>query len=156
MDTHTAGGGFDTSTLMHRRQEPNTSNRIRSARHRRPPSEKALQRPIEPRVPHTGPPLAVASSPRRPRPWHGHENGTPTRNPDSYSHINGSESILPERAACRRHARRALPHAPPWPSCGHCIGFGTADEDAWCPTAQVVSDESRRTHANLIGRRGHE
>jgi len=32
----------------------------------------------------------------------------------------------------------------------------TADEDGWCPTAQVVSYESRRTHANLIGRRGHE
>ena len=42
------------------------------------------------------------------------------------------------------------------PSCGHCIGFGTADEDGWCPTAPVVSYESTRTHANLIGRRGHE
>ena len=48
MDAHTAGGGFDTSTLTHRRQEPNTSNRIRPEPHRRPPSEKALQRPIEP------------------------------------------------------------------------------------------------------------
>src|SRR5665647_1547787 len=52
MDPHTAGGGFDTSTLMHRRQESNTSNRIRSERHRGPPSEKALRRPIEPRVRH--------------------------------------------------------------------------------------------------------
>src|SRR5665647_2933073 len=49
MDPHTAGGGFDTSTLKHRRQESNTGNRIRSERHRGPPSEKALQRPIEPR-----------------------------------------------------------------------------------------------------------
>jgi hypothetical protein len=31
-------------------QLPNTSNRIRSERHRGPPSEKALQRPIEPRA----------------------------------------------------------------------------------------------------------
>src|ERR1035437_4706293 len=53
MDPHTAGGGFDTSTLMHRRQESNTSNRIRSERHRGPPSEKALRRPIEPRGRHT-------------------------------------------------------------------------------------------------------
>src|ERR1035437_5495784 len=49
MDPHTAGGGVDTSTLMHPRRESNTSNRIRSERHRRPPSEKALRRPIEPR-----------------------------------------------------------------------------------------------------------
>jgi len=55
MDAHTAGGGFDTSTLTHRRQEPNTSNRIRPEPHRRPPSEKALQRPIEPPVRLTGP-----------------------------------------------------------------------------------------------------
>src|SRR5665647_1466854 len=52
MDTHTAGGGFDTSTLTHRRQEPNTSNRIRPEPHRGPPSEKALRRPIEPRGRH--------------------------------------------------------------------------------------------------------
>ena len=32
----------------------------------------------------------------------------------------------------------------------------TADEDGWCPTAPVLSYESRRTHANLIGRLGHE
>jgi hypothetical protein len=36
MDAHAAGGGFDTSTLMHRRQEANTSNRIRSKPHRSP------------------------------------------------------------------------------------------------------------------------
>src|SRR5665811_345795 len=56
MDTHTARGGFDTSPFTHRRQEPNTSNRIRPEPHRRPPSEKALQRPIEPPVRHTGHP----------------------------------------------------------------------------------------------------
>src|SRR5665811_755043 len=54
MDTNTAGGGFDTSPFTHRRQEPNTSNRIRPEPHRRPPSEKALQRPIEPPGRHTG------------------------------------------------------------------------------------------------------